>query len=229
MSKKKKQFSLDLLISFMVYFLFLPLGNIKLEICFFNLNGNRTFPLAQKFLQLKHITLLQNNTSYHCALWYDDVACSGRCAYMLGLSVNSVILVEGTSFFIFSFHPSSFSTIFFYIYFLSSSSSSSFPILSLLSSYKFFCSLLLFLDFTFKSFLFILFFSLYLLLIPISFLLFFLFSLFFILTLLFLSLCFSFLRGFYNFLHIPSPWWTTNSVDKPFWLITFFFIFGLFY
>ena len=134
---------------------------------------------------------------------------------MLGLSVNSVILVEGILFFIFSFHPSSFSTIFFYIYFLSSSSSSSFPILSLLSSYKFFCSLLLFLDFTIKSSLFILFFSLYLLLIPISFLLFFLFSLFFILTLLFLSLCFSFLRGFYNFLHIPSAWWTTNSVDKP--------------
>ena len=150
---------------------------------------------------------------------------------MLGLSVNSVILVEGTLFFIFSFHPSSFSTIFFYIYFLYSSSSSSFPILSLLSFYKFFCSLLLFwtsllnllysssslnlhLYFTFKSSLFILFFSLYLLLIPISFL-FFLFSLFFILTLLFLSLCFSFLRGFYNFLHIPSPWWTTNSVDKP--------------
>ena len=78
----------------------------------------------------------------------DDVARSGRCAYMLGLSVNSVISVEGTLFFIFSFRPSSFSTIFFYIYFLSSSSSSSFPIISLLSSYKFFCSLLLFLDFT---------------------------------------------------------------------------------
>ena len=90
---------------------------------------------------------------------------------MLGLSVNSVILVEGTLFFIFSFHPSSFSTIFFYICFLSSSSSSSsFPILSPLSSYKFFCSLLLFLDFTFSSSLFILFFSLYLLLIPIGFL-----------------------------------------------------------
>ena len=133
---------------------------------------------------------------------------------MLGLSVNSVILVEGTLFFIFSFHPSSFSTIFFYICFLSSSSSSfSFPIFSLLSSYKFFCSLLLFLDFTFSSSLFILFFSLYLLLIPISFLCF--FSLFFILTLLFLSLCYSFLRGLCNFLHIPSPWWTTNSVDKP--------------
>ena len=78
----------------------------------------------------------------------DDVARSGRCAYMLGLSVNSVISVEGTLFFIFSFRPSSFSTIFFYIYFLSSSSSSSFPIISLLSSYKLFCSLLLFLDFT---------------------------------------------------------------------------------
>ena len=45
-----------------------------------------------------------------------------------------------------------------------------FPILSPLSSYKFFCSLLLFLDFTFSSSLFILFFSLYLLLIPIGFL-----------------------------------------------------------
>ena len=133
---------------------------------------------------------------------------------MLGLSVNSVILVEGTLIFIFSFHPSSFSTIFFYICFLSSSSSSSsFPIFSLLSSYKFFCSLLLFLDFTFSSSLFILFFSLYLLLIPIGFLCF--FSFFFILTLLFLSLCYSFLRGFCNFLHIPSPWWTMNSVDKP--------------
>ena len=55
------------------------------------------------------------------------------------------------------------------------------------------------------------------------------FSLFFILTLLFLSLCFSFFRGFCNFLPIPSPWWTTNSVDKPSWLITFFLIFGLFY
>ena len=132
---------------------------------------------------------------------------------MLGLSVKAVILVEGTLFFIFPFHPSSFSTIFFYICFLSSSSSSSFPILSPLSSYKFFCSLLLFLDFTFSSSLFILFFSLYLLLIPIGFLHF--FSLFFILTLLFLSLCFSFFRGFCNFLHIPSPWWTMNSVDKP--------------
>ena len=161
-------------------------------------------------------------------IWYDDVARSGRCAYMLGLSVNSVILVEGTLFFIFSFHPSSFSTIFFYIYFLYSSSSSSFPILSLLSFYKFFCSLLLFwtsplnLLYSSSSFLFIFFwFQLVFF--------FFLFSLFFILTLLFLSLCFSFLRGFYNFLHIPSPWWTTNSVDKPSWLITFFLIFGLFY
>ena len=87
-------------------------------------------------------------------IWYDDVARSGICAYMLGLSVNSVILVEGTLFFIFSFHPSSFSILFFYICFPScSSSSSSFLILSSLSSYKFFCSLLLFLDFTFKRWL----------------------------------------------------------------------------
>ena len=27
----------------------------------------------------------------------DDVACSGRCAYMLGLSVNSVILISMVS------------------------------------------------------------------------------------------------------------------------------------
>ena len=112
-------------------------------------------------------------------------------------------------FFLFSFHQSSFSTIFFYICFLSSSSSSSsFPILSPLSSYKFFCSLLLFLDFTFSSSLFILFFSLYLLFFLSQFILHFL-------TLLFLSLCFSFLRGTCNFLHIPYPWWTTNSVHKP--------------
>ena len=85
------------------------------------------------------------NTIWYDMIWCDDVACSGRCAYMLGLSVNSVILVEGTLFFIFSFHPSSFPNIFFYICFLSFSFvSSSFPILSPLSSYKFFCSLLLF-------------------------------------------------------------------------------------
>ena len=58
-------------------------------------------------------------------------------------------------FFSFSFHPASFSTI--YICFLSSSSSLSFfPILNSLSSYKSFCSVLFFLDFTFSSSLFIL-------------------------------------------------------------------------
>ena len=134
------------------------------------------------------------------------------CLYA-GLSVNSVTLVEGTLFFIFSFHPSFIFYYLFYICFLSSpSSSSSFPILSPLSSINSSVLSYSFLDFTFSSSLFILFFSLYLLLIPIGFLHF--FSLFFILTLLFLSLYFSFLRGFCNFLHIPSPWWTTNSVDK---------------
>ena len=133
---------------------------------------------------------------------------------MLGLSVNSVILVEGTLFFIFSFHPCSFSTISF-------STSVSYLLLLPHLLFQFLVPFPLinssvlsysFLDFTFSSSLFILFFSLYLLLIPIGFLHF--FSLFFILTLLFLSLYFSFLRGFCNFLHIPSPWWTTNSVDK---------------
>ena len=72
---------------------------------------------------------------------------------MLGLSVNCYFLLEGTLFFIFSFHPSSFSTIFFYICFLSSSSSSScFPILSppfplinsSVPSYSFWTSLFIF-------------------------------------------------------------------------------------
>ena len=125
------------------------------------ISSSLTCFFLEVILNLKPVTLI----------WYDDVAHSGICAYMLGLSVNSVILVEGTLFFIFSFPPSSFSILFFYICFpSSSSSSSSFLILSPLSSYKFFCSLLLFLDFTFKSSLFIFFFSLYLLLIPIGFL-----------------------------------------------------------
>ena len=54
-------------------------------------------------------------------IWY-DVTRSGRCAYMLGLSVKLCFMVEGTLFFRFSFHPTSFSIIFF-ICFLSSSSS----------------------------------------------------------------------------------------------------------
>ena len=57
-------------------------------------------------------------------IWYDDVARSGRCAYMLGLSVKLCYMVEGTLFFSFSFHPTSFSVIFF-ICFLSSSPPSS--------------------------------------------------------------------------------------------------------
>ena len=55
---------------------------------------------------------------------YDDVARSGRCAYMLGLSVKLCYMAEGTLFFSFSFHPTSFSVIFF-ICFLSSSPPSS--------------------------------------------------------------------------------------------------------
>ena len=31
-------------------------------------------------------------------IWYDDVARSGRCAYMLGLSVKLCYMVEGTLF-----------------------------------------------------------------------------------------------------------------------------------
>ena len=53
-------------------------------------------------------------------IWYDDVARSGRCAYMLGPSVKLCYMAEGTLFFSFSFHPTSFSVIFF-ICFLSSS------------------------------------------------------------------------------------------------------------
>ena len=46
-------------------------------------------------------------------IWWYDVARSGRCAYMLGLSVKFCYMAEGTLFFSFSFHPT----------FLSSSSS----------------------------------------------------------------------------------------------------------
>ena len=60
-------------------------------------------------------------------IWYDmiwyDVARSGRCAYMLGLSVKLCYVAEGTLFFSFSLHPTFLSSssnlfpIFFFFFF----------------------------------------------------------------------------------------------------------------
>ena len=72
-------------------------------------------------------------------LWWWWWCCPRRqmCLYA-GPLCELFILVEVTLFFIFSFHPSSFSTIFYICFLSSSSSSSSFPILRPLSYYKFF-------------------------------------------------------------------------------------------
>ena len=152
-------------------------------------------------------------------------------ADVLGLSVKFLLFGGGhivLQFLILSIFLLYHLLLYLYTCFTSPFFSSSFPILSFFSSYKFTCSLLVFLDFTFSSSLFILFFSLDLLLVPIGFLHF--FSLFFISTLLFLSFfMISFLRGFCDFLDILSPWRSTNSVDRHSWLITFFLILGLFY
>ena len=106
-------------------------------------------------------------------------------------------------FFSFSFYPSSFSSIFFYICFLSSSSSFPFPILNSLSSYNFFYSL-------FGLHLFILF--IYPLLLSLSSFNPNWFSSFLVYSSFHFNCSFSFLMLCFPQRH-TSPWCATNSVD----------------